>query len=140
MKTQFVSKVSDGVPEIAITLHEAVAINHLESIGDLMAVGYVLVDQPDYPYDGKRYKPGVPVKINDAYVGVWEEQEIPEHETSAQKLAWKTVRNRLLQSTDWTQAADAPVDREAWAAYRQALRDVPNQVGFPWKIEWPEKP
>ena len=34
-------------------------------------------------------------------------------------------RNRLLTESDWTQVADAPVDREAWATYRQALRDFP---------------
>jgi len=34
-------------------------------------------------------------------------------------------RDRLLAASDWTQTADAPVDRAAWAAYRQALRDFP---------------
>ncbi|NBW23522.1 MAG: phage tail protein, partial [Caulobacteraceae bacterium] len=44
-------------------------------------------------------------------------------------------------ATDWTQLPDAPVaDHEAWAAYRQALRDVPEQPGFPAQIEWPTAP
>ena len=34
-------------------------------------------------------------------------------------------RNRLLADSDWTQTNDAPVDREAWATYRQQLRDFP---------------
>ena len=34
-------------------------------------------------------------------------------------------RDRLLAECDWTQTADAPVDKAAWAAYRQALRDFP---------------
>jgi hypothetical protein len=34
-------------------------------------------------------------------------------------------RDRLLKESDWTQLPDAPVDREAWATYRQALRDFP---------------
>lgn len=34
-------------------------------------------------------------------------------------------RDALLVASDWTQVADAPVDRAAWAAYRQALRDFP---------------
>lgn len=34
-------------------------------------------------------------------------------------------RNRLLAESDWTQIADAPVDKAAWAAYRQELRDFP---------------
>jgi hypothetical protein len=34
-------------------------------------------------------------------------------------------RNRLLAESDWTQTSDAPVDRQAWATYRQQLRDFP---------------
>lgn len=34
-------------------------------------------------------------------------------------------RDRLLAESDWTQVADAPVDKQAWADYRQALRDFP---------------
>jgi hypothetical protein len=49
-------------------------------------------------------------------------------------------RNRLLLESDWTQATDAPVDQAAWATYRQALRDVPQQAGFPESVDWPLKP
>jgi hypothetical protein len=49
-------------------------------------------------------------------------------------------RNRRLSETDWTQVEDSPVDKASWAIYRQALRDVTAQSGFPWVIEWPEKP
>jgi hypothetical protein len=49
-------------------------------------------------------------------------------------------RDDLLQGSDWTQVADAPVDQAAWAAYRQALRDVPQQDGFPSEVVWPESP
>lgn len=35
-------------------------------------------------------------------------------------------RNELLDESDWTQVLDSPVDREAWAEYRQQLRDAPN--------------
>jgi len=34
-------------------------------------------------------------------------------------------RNQLIVASDWTQLPDAPVDRQAWADYRQALRDFP---------------
>lgn len=54
-------------------------------------------------------------------------------------LARKT-RDNLLASTDWTQLPDAPVDTVAWATYRQELRDVPSQEGFPDNIIWPERP
>lgn len=52
----------------------------------------------------------------------------------------RAERDRRLAACDWTQVADAPVDRAAWAAYRQGLRDVPDQPGFPDVIAWPEEP
>jgi Phage tail assembly chaperone protein len=49
-------------------------------------------------------------------------------------------RSTKLAECDWTQVADAPVDKVAWATYRQALRNVPTQEGFPWTITWPDAP
>ena len=52
----------------------------------------------------------------------------------------RSKRNALLAASDWTQVADAPVDQTAWAAYRQELRDIPDQVGFPASVVWPVAP
>ena len=52
----------------------------------------------------------------------------------------RTSRGEKLKDSDWTQVADAPVDKAAWATYRQALRDVTGQEGFPWTITWPTQP
>lgn len=52
----------------------------------------------------------------------------------------RAERDNLLSETDWTQVADAPVNKAAWATYRQALRDIPQQTGFPTSINWPVKP
>jgi hypothetical protein len=49
-----------------------------------------------------------------------------EEQKWAQIRAW---RNAQLNRTDWTQLADSPLDKEAWAIYRQALRDLPAQGG-----------
>jgi hypothetical protein len=49
-------------------------------------------------------------------------------------------RSTKLKDCDWTQAADSPVNKETWATYRQSLRDVPTQEGFPWTITWPTEP
>jgi hypothetical protein len=49
-------------------------------------------------------------------------------------------RTKHLADSDWTQVADAPVDKAAWATYRQALRDITAQAGFPWTIDWPTQP
>ncbi len=52
----------------------------------------------------------------------------------------RETRNQKLKDTDWTQVADAPVDKAAWAAYRQELRDITAQAGFPWEVQWPDAP
>ena len=49
-------------------------------------------------------------------------------------------RNKRLTDCDWTQLADSTADKAAWATYRQALRDVPTQAGFPWNVQWPTQP
>jgi hypothetical protein len=59
---------------------------------------------------------------------------------------WKAVRaerDRLLAACDWTQVADAPLtaaEKTAWAEYRQALRDVPQDFDSPDDVIWPEVP
>lgn len=52
----------------------------------------------------------------------------------------RSTRDEKLKATDWTQVDDAPVDKAAWATYRQVLRDIPAQTGFPWDITWPVEP
>lgn len=52
----------------------------------------------------------------------------------------RSKRNYKLTKSDWTQVADAPVDKTAWAEYRQKLRDIPQQSGFPTEVDWPVKP
>jgi len=66
----------------------------------------------------------------------------PEPAVDLEKLAAdiRAERNQLLADSDWTQMPDAPVDQAAWATYRQALRDIPQQAGFPTEITWPTKP
>lgn len=67
-------------------------------------------------------------------------QEELDADYQAKAAAVRTQRNRLLSECDWTQLADAQVDKVVWATYRQALRDVPSQDGFPDTITWPDKP
>lgn len=72
----------------------------------------------------------------------------------------KAQRDFLLEQTDWTQLPDIPQSAKIlWEPYRQALRDLPQQEGFPWyqdvlvetdsgcgfemdlsKVPWPERP
>lgn len=62
-------------------------------------------------------------------------------ELEAQWTRVREQRNQLLQSSDWTQIEDYDLgaDREAWAAYRQALRDLPDAAN-PFDITWPLAP
>ena len=52
----------------------------------------------------------------------------------------RASRDEKLKDCDWTQVADAPVDKAVWATYRQALRDITTQSGFPWTVTWPDVP
>lgn len=54
--------------------------------------------------------------------------------------AVRNERNNRLSKSDFSQLPDSPVDKAAWAEYRQQLRDLPLQQGFPWDIVWPTKP
>jgi hypothetical protein len=54
--------------------------------------------------------------------------------------AVRASRDSKLAECDWTQLSDSQVDKAVWATYRQELRDVPAQTGFPYDINWPVKP
>ena len=65
-----------------------------------------------------------------------------ERETPIDEV-WSDFRNKRdieLQLSDWTQVPDAPVDQQAWATYRQELRDLPDNTTDPRNPVWPTKP
>ena len=64
----------------------------------------------------------------------------PTPQEDKQAAAVRAERNARLIASDWTQLSDAPIDTGAWASYRQALRDVTDQSGFPWEVSWPAMP
>lgn len=75
-----------------------------------------------------------------AEIAAWEAEHPAPTKTADQV---RTQRDKLLAETDWTQVLDAPIDavtREAYRAYRQALRDIPEQPEFPGEVVWPELP
>ena len=69
-----------------------------------------------------------------------EKKLIAKPSTEFQASVVRKQRNSDLSATDWTQVADAPVDKTAWATYRQALRDITAQSGFPFDVTYPVKP
>lgn len=85
-----------------------------------------------------------PALANSVWSLGWSIQALSQAEQDAQNTAQaKSVRNsrtQMLKDSDWTQIADSTADKAAWATYRQALRDITAQAGFPWTIDWPEQP
>lgn len=80
--------------------------------------------------------------------GVWTQQwsvvdatqsEIDQR-TAEEAESVRMIRNDLLIACDWTQLKDSPDSLIVWQPYRQALRDITNQPGFPWNVEWPTQP
>lgn len=110
-------------------------------------LGYGIYDFANAP-DAGRYEKAVEVAPVRNEYGIWRQtyavvpmDDAEKQEADARQAeAVRADRNARLAACDWTQLADAPVDVPAWAAYRQELRDVPSQAGFPWEINWPAQP
>lgn len=85
-----------------------------------------------------------PVFIDGKWCQQWEIKELTQQEANDKKAAKekeiRDLRNKLLDECDWTQLADAKVNSQLWSNYRQSLRDITLQSGFPFFIVWPEKP
>lgn len=109
-------------------------------------MGYAVVQstpQPAVTYT-QNISEGVPKKSKSGYSQNWivsdaSAEEITER-TDDEAANVRQDRNQRLADCDWTQLPDAPVDAAAWADYRQDLRDVTSQPGFPWEITWPSQP
>lgn len=77
----------------------------------------------------------IPNYYKDVDTGEWKPGKNPDIEIAQAK------RNRLLYETDWTQMPDVTLPNKAeWAVYRQALRDITRQPGYPSSITWPTPP
>lgn len=112
----------------------------------LIDMGYAVVQQvpePAITYT-QNLAEGAPKKSKSGYSQTWvisdaSAEEIIER-TDAEAVSVRQERNQRLADCDWTQLPDAPVDAAAWAAYRQDLRDVTSQLGFPWDVVLPTPP
>lgn len=74
-----------------------------------------------------------------------QESEIETTPPTAEELAAgaRAQRDGLLLASDWVVVRSKELGQHTpddWAAYRQALRDIPEQSGFPENVEWPEPP
>jgi hypothetical protein len=100
--------------------------------------------QPAYDPATHKVVEGTPAQVNGAWLQVWDVVQLTAEEiaelTANEASAVRNQRNGLLAECDWTQLSDAQVDAAAWATYRQALRDITKQAGFPWSVLWPSRP
>lgn len=95
------------------------------------------VDKPTINAQRERAYVGAPVQANGQWLTNWVITQIPDSEEAVKV---REQRNQKLKDSDWTQLADSPMDKTAWATYRQSLRDVTSQSGFPWTVAWPNVP
>lgn len=108
------------------------------------------IEANNYQYIYGEYNPsefyidnGVAVRFPDkpdsSYVWDWDAKQ---WQLNLEQLTTDAIkqRNKLLQDSDWTMLPDTPTDKDAWAVYRQHLRDITQQQGFPIKIDWGTAP
>lgn len=92
-------------------------------------------------------KDGVEQNENGQWFWKWAVVDVEDSVAQAidedQAKAVRETRNKLLLECDWVVIKayeyNEPVPAE-WESYRQQLRDLPQQTGFPWEITWPDKP
>ena len=158
---------SDGsikTKEELISANKNMSMPKVWGEGVYEALGVDVVFETPRPTPTAAYKQivrdGTEQNSKDQWVQKWKEQDMfadttdddgvtttkAEHEAAYQaKLdadaaaAVRFKRDGLLVETDWIGLSDVTMSSD-WATYRQALRDVPSQSGFPHDITWPEKP
>jgi len=119
--------------------------------GDIVLEGPQATTTPPYQYsqrsgveqlDGKWYTKYIagPVFTDGETTAAEQEAAYKAMKDAEQAKSVRDDRTKRLSDSDWTQIADSTADKTAWATYRQALRDIPAQAGFPWTVTWPDAP
>lgn len=100
-------------------------------------VSFTAVAEGDYPHSHEIFARCVAGDF-----GTVAEYEPPAPLTTEEiAAAVRAERDRRLAASDWTQLPDVPqATKDLWAAYRQALRDITEQAGFPQNVTWPTAP
>lgn len=137
----------------AVTLEGLVILNVISSVtatAEQLAQANIVpvtIFDGQVPVDGYQYK----IEIKQQSDGTWAQelvqQEISEEQyqniIAKQIQTIKADRDKMLASTDWIVSKNLENGNsvpEVWKIYRQALRDIPNQEGYPWTITWPTRP
>ena len=95
---------------------------------------------PDFEKFAHRLTDGAFEQVEGNWVLSWAVVQLPQDQAETNVRA---ERDRLLQETDWIvimhteRGTSIPA---TWEVYRQALRDITGQAGFPYSVDWPIKP
>jgi hypothetical protein len=99
-----------------------------------------VVDKPAYDVLVQIAKQDIPQLVGDTWTISWTIENLPLEHASENIRAY---RNQLLGECDWTQFSDVTLAEDqklTWANYRQTLRNITKQEGFPYSVVWPTKP
>lgn len=113
---------------------------------DSLGVDPIISSTPPNP--GRYFyvtKDGVVQDEQGSWVWNWVVEEMTDEQKAEvdaeQASKIRHTRDMRLMESDWTQGKDiSSAISEEWATYRQELRDVSEQEGFPWNVIWPVKP
>lgn len=116
----------------------------------VQGTGFAMYEFSQQPELGRYEKliEGTPKKAADGrFFQTWQVVEMNDDEkvelNNEQAVLVRSQRTMKLRATDWVFNPDAPLNeeqRQAYVVYRQELRDISAQEGFPWDITWPQAP
>ena len=142
-RTQFYNFSTDG-PEFSVKFYLYNTINDDSFVKNNESLVEVTVEEtPEYNRTVQTCTISTtPVKQNGNYVLSWITENLPVEQASTNVNA--RVRN-LLTGSDWTQVTDwdsglTAAQKQTAAAYRQSLREVSSQQGFPYTVQYPAEP
>jgi len=114
-----------------------------EALAEWGVYPVTLTELPQIEATQTAERESTPVLVNGAWLLNWIVRDKTQEELDIISSEVRQERNQKLADCDWTQLVDAPLTDEqktGWSAYRQALRDLTTQAGFPVNITWPTKP
>ena len=131
-------------------LHSNVSFTIPLEVEDVISRGYALYQESKPPETSNHElaERSTPVQVSsELWETGWSVRQMTSEESikadADQSALVRKERDSLLAQSDWTQFTDSPLSenvKTAWASYRDSLRNIPSQSGFPWDIIWPEMP
>lgn len=143
-------KINEGVPQGSpISLNEIKNIfPQANTVDDVIGYAeFVFVSQPETQRFFRAVETTPTLNEDGKVYQTWSIEEFTDQEktelTDLTSRGKRLIRQGLLLHSDWSQLPDNPLSDEqklAYKTYRQQLRDLTNQPGFPWDVTWPTPP